>query len=322
MEDTVSTENGDGMETATCILCGSKEQDTLLCGPDRLLIRPGSYCLRQCRHCGLIFQHPPHRTDGDTSAYPDSYQPYQVAIEEEPSRWRRWDRRYGLWKRRHLISSYVTHPGTLLDYGCATGVFLDYMGRHRWKTFGVEPNCYAAGYARNRFHLKIFSSPVSAQDFFARDSLDVVTLWDVLEHVSDPLTLLRNLSLWLKPDGYLILTLPDPDSWERRWFGRYWVGWDLPRHLHLFPRSTLRLLLTRCGFRIDEMTHFTGRYHTFLMSLTWLLQDKWPHARSRKILLAILRSWPLRLAGLGLFKLSDRFCPGTSLTVIARKRYD
>jgi len=92
---------------------------------------------------------------------------------------------------------------------------------------------------------------------FLAHSFDVITCFDVLEHVPEPRQLVSKILEWLKPGGIFYAGLPNIDSWEARFLGRYWFGLELPRHLSHFSPRSLRHLMASVGF--DEIAVVTSR---------------------------------------------------------------
>jgi SAM-dependent methyltransferase len=181
--------------------------------------------------------------------------------------------------------------GRLLDVGCATGIFLDGMRRLGWHVAGVEPSSSAVAYARVRFDLDIFAGRLEDAHYPAA-SFDVVTLWDVLEHVHEPRVVLAEIARILRPGGLLVLSLPNPDSLEARLLGSHWLGWDLPRHLNLFRPMFLQRHLANAGFRTKRIESFTAGYSVLLMSLEQLMISK---GQRPALPMKVLRSMPMRL---------------------------
>ena len=146
--------------------------------------------------------------------------------------------------QRHLkkISKYVT-SGSLVDIGCASGSFLKVAADSGWKVTGVEPSEVLAGHAKELLQGRgeVYCATLQEASL-PRASFDVLTLWDVLEHVTDPLGFLTSCAQLIKPGGYLFANLPDISSLQARLMGERWPLL-LAEHLNYFDRNTL----TRCG---------------------------------------------------------------------------
>ena len=137
---------------------------------------------------------------------------------------------------------------SLLDIGCGTGVFLDEARRLGWKASGIEVSEYAAGEARRR-NLPVRCSPSEALQLEPA-SLDCVTLWDVIEHLADPVAALCQVGQALRIGGILALSTGDITSLCARLSGRRWHLFNLPEHLFFFSPRCLHLLLARAGCRV------------------------------------------------------------------------
>jgi len=147
---------------------------------------------------------------------------------------------------------------------------------------------------------------------------DVVSLWDVLEHLPDPLPVLKKLSEIIRPGGLLVLNLPNPESWEARRFGPFWIGWDLPRHLNLFPLPLLTSLLRTYGFDRPKVKSLTGNFFVFKYSLGLVLNEKNPHRAASKIIRLLLNSPLSRLVAFPVYALSDPLKRGSCLALFSR----
>lgn len=218
--------------------------------------------------------------------YPARYAAYRPAIDDEKWAIMRWKRRRNLRRSIAAVTQRV-QPGHLLDVGCATGNYLAEMRKHGWQVTGVELQVDAADYARRRFDIDVFNGDLMECQF-PPHTFDVITLWDVLEHTHDPVAILKETFRILKPDGLLIFSIPNPNSvWAHR-FGAFWIGYDAPRHLHLFYGDNLQQLLAVTGFRFEGSEHFLATYHTWIASFhTWL------NARLAK---GMLRQWLVKIA--------------------------
>ncbi len=162
--------------------------------------------------------------------------------------------------RRHLEPlERVTGPANgrrLLDVGCHIGVFLEIAAARGWDAWGVEPSRWAAEQARHRgFNVK---TGTLAQAGFADHSFDVVTLWDVIEHLSDPRGELERVNRVLKPGGLVCIHTMDIESPFARLMGRRWP-WLMEMHLYYFSRATLSALLAKTGFEVIQ-SQTQGRF--------------------------------------------------------------
>lgn len=260
------------MESVTCDLCGSGDSVPVLAGPDRVSWLDGRFAVVRCRGCGLLYQNPRPTAQAITAFYEEGYDPYVMVPEEERSAIRRWRRRLGMEGRCKPILD-LKQPGRLLDVGCGTGIFLDAMRRHGWQVQGVELNEGAARYSRDRLGLDVFVGPLE-QAYYPDNTFDAVTLWDVLEHLPSPRLALQTFRRILKPDGLLVFRVPNAGSLDARLFGRYWAGWDLPRHYFAYDRQSARRLLEQSGFDVLKVS-YEGGHAPFVISCQWYLDERW-----------------------------------------------
>jgi ubiquinone/menaquinone biosynthesis C-methylase UbiE len=137
----------------------------------------------------------------------------------------------------------------LLDVGCGTGYFLSACKKSGWHIEGVEVNEGARSTAEARIGQSIYPS---TDDLAASGkTFDVITLWHVFEHLHDIHASLVNLKNLLKPEGLLILALPNFISADAQYYGKYWAAYDVPRHLSHFSPVALRLLMEQNRMKID-----------------------------------------------------------------------
>jgi SAM-dependent methyltransferase len=137
--------------------------------------------------------------------------------------------------------------GRLVDVGCAAGHALVEAKAAGFDVLGVEPSPEMARVARERSGAEVLCSPIEAAEV-APGSVGVACLFDVLEHLVDPVAALRRVRGWLEPGGLLAVTVPDFGSWWARASGRRWPFVTPWEHLHYFTRRTLARTLAAAGF--------------------------------------------------------------------------
>jgi SAM-dependent methyltransferase len=305
-------------ETAACDHCDSDDAQLLFKGPDRLHGLAGQFRLVKCTQCGWIRQNPRPTRQTINAYYPEDYEPFIQAIDDEPFL-RRWDRRYGMIKRCRAIERHQ-RGGRLLDVGCATGNFLNEMRRRGgWEVFGVEPNPEAAAYAARRFSHHVHVSTLADADF-PPASFDVITMWNVLEHLHTPWADLLRVRDLLREGGVLVFSIPNLESIEARFFGPLWLGWDLPRHLYLFPREALVQSLSEIGLIVKEIKCLSGSQDASVVSLQLYLESKWSvESPWPKRVARLCRTMPVRLLMGPAFWLMNQANQASIITLFARK---
>ena len=144
----------------------------------------------------------------------------------------------------------------LLDVGCAEGYFLDAARKRGWETVGLELSPYASARARST-GLQVIEGSILAPP--ALPPFDAITLWDTIEHLSDPALALRNARTLLKPSGRMAIATGDCRSLAARLLGRRWRLLSDPTHKFFFDESTLVRLLTKSKLRTLGISR-TGKW--------------------------------------------------------------
>jgi len=253
---------GAAVEFVACNLCGSSR--ARLRFPSTLSRRRGSAAdfrctsngygihppIVQCVDCGLVYANPRCEAGEITGTYRALEDPLYVLEREGRV----------LTFERHLRPiERLVGPGRgrrLLDVGCHIGVFLEIAAAHGWEAWGVEPSRWAVGVARSR-GLRVVEGTLR-EAAFPDAWFDVVTMWDVIEHLTDPLGELREVHRILKPGGWMVIHTMDIESPFARLLGPRWP-WLMEMHLYYFSRRTLRAMLEKAGFRFHSAT-VQGRY--------------------------------------------------------------
>lgn len=312
----MGSETQPGFEEIRCPGCGSGEGVPFVQGPDRMHPIPGVFRLVRCPVCDLVYQNPRPTFPLLQRHYPDEYVAYAAPTEGLTARlgWRYGIERY----RRCRFVTRFQREGRLLDVGCATGQFLaDMRDFGDWQLLGVEMNPRAALIARRRHGLPVVIARFEELEL-PPAAFDVVTLWDVLEHLPEPVARLRAVRESLKPDGWLFLSVPILDSLDARLFGGHWIGLDLPRHLQIFSHRSLRHMFRVTGFRIVATAYPTGSHYSFTQSLRLVLQRHVSRPRVREVLERWSYSLVLRGMLFPYFLLTETLGRGPIITVAAR----
>jgi 2-polyprenyl-3-methyl-5-hydroxy-6-metoxy-1,4-benzoquinol methylase len=160
-------------------------------------------------------------------------------------------RNFMLKKKYQLIRKATgLEVGKLLDIGCGTGYFLQTMKAHRWEVTGIEADEGARQFAQNQFDLNVLMPEQILT--LSEKQYDVITLWHVLEHIHDLHGIWQNFKRLLKPNGRLIIAVPNHQSYDAKHYQAYWAAYDVPRHLWHFSPTSLELLAERYDFRISD----------------------------------------------------------------------
>jgi SAM-dependent methyltransferase len=165
--------------------------------------------------------------------------------------------------RVRLVESVAAGArGRVLDVGCGRGLLLREFQRRGWEVQGTELSGQAAGYARDVLKLPVQTGSLETIGFPA-EHFDAITLWHVLEHLADPRVLLAEARRILKPQGVLLVGVPNFGGWEARFCRDKWFHLDVPRHLTHLSRPMLRQVLAENGFGDRRWSGFAPEYDSF-----------------------------------------------------------
>ncbi len=265
-----------------CFVCGSKDKRFMFIGKDRLHAVPGSFPVAKCRKCGLIMLDPQPSLRDLAKYYPTKYHAY--ARYNPGSKKERFAiYLYKLFFQKggnallklvflpfkHLLRGTKIIPGgKILDVGCGNGAFLYKMQAAGMNAYGVELSAEGAKEAQ-RLGLKVKCGTLEEQDYPSA-YFDVITLNHVLEHVADPIKTLKELGRILKPNGTLIIAVPNSRSLARFLFGRYWASLDVPRHLMTYNPKTMRIAAKKAGLKMKKVRYISFPFQ-FQASISYLL---------------------------------------------------
>jgi SAM-dependent methyltransferase len=244
-----------------CPICGQAGAREWLRAPDRLHGRQEQYTLLRCTTCSLVWLHKPPAAEEMHRHYTDAYNKLiSAAGDNSPGRWRDRNAALGLYKQ----------SGVLLDLGCSSGAFLQSLPGKAWDLVGIEMSAESALQAQEKSGANVFVGDIlDAQ--FPPESFDVITCFDVLEHLYEPRRVMTKVAEWLKPGGIFYVLVPNVDSAEGRIFGTYWHGLELPRHLFHYSPASLQFMAQLAGLR--EVSLETRRNPAVGTSLRYMWDD-------------------------------------------------
>jgi len=248
----------------------------------------------KCLRCGLIYVNP--RMKGELI-----WQGYSEA--EDTKYATQTEGRLATFQRAvSMIESYVPKKGKLLDVGCAAGFFLKVAKDAGWKVQGFEPNLALAEWGGKQYDV-----PISTKDFLTANlpanSFEVVTFWDVLEHVTDPKAYIHEATRILKSGGFLIVNYPDMGSIYSKIFKQKW--WFVsPVHLYYFDRRTLSQYFEEGGLRFVKQNR-----HWQTLALGYLVTRFADYSRPLSIIGKRV------LTALGLVNIPIRYWAGQAVAI-------
>ena len=244
----------------SCVACGSAESSVRFRTSDLLYRTTGKeFAVAQCARCGLLRLSPPPGPDEFALYYPRNY--WFDPSENAAGRLEEAYRRLVLHDHVRFVKralGQTRESGPLLDVGCGGGLFLGMLRRAGISVLGLDLSVAAAAMAQKRHSVPAVAGDLDAAPF-ACESCRAITMFHVLEHVPRPQQYLAAARRLLRPNGRLVVQVPNAASWQFAIFGRRWNGVDAPRHLHLFRASDLERLLASAGFSIVRRKYFSLR---------------------------------------------------------------
>ncbi|EJG00946.1 class I SAM-dependent methyltransferase [Flavobacterium sp. F52] len=160
----------------------------------------------------------------------------------------------------NLINSQQPKKGKLLDIGAGTGDFLLTAKNDGWETIGVEPSDRAKNIAKEKG-----ISFVEETSALESNSLDVITMWHVLEHVPNLEVQIQELKRLLKPTGTLIVAVPNYKSFDAGHYETFWAAYDVPIHFWHFSKKSIQLLFERVDMKLEKILPM--KFDSFYVSL-------------------------------------------------------
>ncbi|WP_417859736.1 class I SAM-dependent methyltransferase [Winogradskyella sediminis] len=152
-------------------------------------------------------------------------------------------REISLRRKLKLINSFQSESKTLLDIGCGTGDFLETALKDNWKITGIEPNESARQIANSKTNNAVFETEKLSK--LQPNSFDVITLWHVLEHLPNLEMHTALLKSLLKPNGTLVIAVPNYKSYDAEYYKNFWAAYDVPRHLWHFSKNSISKLFSK-----------------------------------------------------------------------------
>jgi len=243
----------------SCPVCLNPVTAPALVGTDFLFESTSkTFTLYSCEACRCLFLHPMPDSREIERFYPADY-------------WWNARRSGGLKKlesvyrklalRDHI--AFITRAAgdrsvDVLDVGCGSGTLLGLLKQRGFRVTGLDFSAEAAAIAKAENGVDVAVGTLEEAHFPA-ESFDVVTLFHVMEHVTNPRLVLAQVSRVLKPNGVAILQVPNIESWQFKIFGARWYGLDIPRHVIDYSRNSMLKLLADSGFVVNRIRHFNLR---------------------------------------------------------------
>ncbi len=237
---------------------------------DRLHNLPGKFTIYRCLGCGLERTNPRPTPKSIGFYYPEEYAPYKEKLFKMPNP--------GL---KNLIGKFLglysknlpsIKPQKMLEFGCSSGSYMEYARSIGWEVDGIEFSELAAKIAREKgFNVQAVAIETAKPP---QELYNLIVGWMVLEHLHQPVDVLRNLRNWIQPSGYLVISVPDRNNLARYIFKEYSYDLQLPSHLFHFDKHSLTITLKNAGWEVEKF-FWQRNSNTLLISLQiWATENK------------------------------------------------
>lgn len=265
----------------SCPICKTEHFTQLLNCKD-YTVSQEVFNIVKCKHCGFLFTNPRPDQDSITQYYQsESYISHSDTRRGLVNQIYHIVRKRALQQKLKLVNSLhqsrlvgaSNQPKYLLDYGCGTGAFLHTCQQNHWKVAGVEPDEGARQLAEKQIGSGIYETIFN--QVFSGQSFDIITLWHVLEHIHQLHETVQGLKALLKPEGTLVIAVPNHQSYEAGVYQQYWAAYDVPRHLYHFTPHTMRLLVE--GHQMQIKGYLPMYYDAYYVSL---LSEQYKHGKN------------------------------------------
>ncbi|MCB9832278.1 MAG: class I SAM-dependent methyltransferase [Planctomycetes bacterium] len=258
-----------------CAMCGSDEAKVIVSDPP--------FEVRRCGRCAFVYVSPRvpddeiHRIYGDEYFQSDCPSDYGYGGYLEDAACHRKTFR----KKARFVTRFK-QSGRLLEIGAAGGFFLDEMRRRGFQVEGVELSPRACAFAREQLGIETIHNARLQDLDFAPASFDLIVAFDVIEHLADPFTALRDMRRLLAPDGVLVLQTQNVASLAARVLGRRWHHYKHLEHIYHFDPDSMRRALAEAGLETLELT--AGRSGKYI-SLAFFIERMRRYNRIAHLLL-------------------------------------
>lgn len=220
-----------------------------------------TFTVGTCSECGMAFTNP----------YPTESEEFARYYPQEDYYGSSSGRRFNPLMER-MISAFrarrakkvlgVRKTGRVLDIGCGRALLLQYLKSQGWECYGTELSESLASHVQETSGIEVRTGELRDMGF-DEGSFDVVTAYHVLEHITNPKETLAAVRRLMKPDGLLVVGVPNLASVQARMSGGRWFHLDVPRHVVHFTPDTLGRMLRECGFEITSRKSYSLEYDPY-----------------------------------------------------------
>lgn len=237
-------------ELKNCPVCDSNQLAPFMKCVDHTVSRE-TFQIVACESCGFKFTNPRPEADKLGPYYKsEEYVSHSNTKKGFINSTYQMVRKYTLLKKLQLISKYFK-TGNILDIGCGTGEFLNTCKAAKWNTIGIEPDPDAREMARTNFGLDVRTE--DELQLLPDANFDAITMWHVLEHVPNLNQRVEDLKRLIKPNGIIIIAVPNCNSLDAKIYRENWAAYDVPRHLYHFTPNDIERLFQNHGIKLTRI---------------------------------------------------------------------
>jgi 2-polyprenyl-3-methyl-5-hydroxy-6-metoxy-1,4-benzoquinol methylase len=246
-----------------CPVCLDPTTAPALTGADRFFqTTPRTFHLSRCVACYSLFLDPLPELAEIAGFYPAAYwwKSSSSVLKKLEMLYRRTVLRDHLTFIVKVAANVRSSPRPLriLDVGCGSGTLLGLLKKHGFDVLGLDYSREAAAIASIENNVEVVVGSLE-EAHFEDASFDLVTLFHVMEHVTNPRQVLAEVRRILKPNGRLVIQVPNIESWQFKLLGEKWYGLDIPRHVIDYSNKSMHQLLNHAGFSVHRVRHFNLR---------------------------------------------------------------
>jgi len=246
----------------TCPVCDGTLFENYMNCVDYTVSRE-TFTIQKCKTCGFLFTNPrPAESEIGRYYKAEAYISHTDSSKGVINKLYKRVRSITLRIKYTLIKPALTN-NRLLDIGAGTGAFLDHCKRKGVDVYGIEPDADARAIAQVNYGLNLQEEPSIAQ--FKSEQFSVITMWHVLEHVSELNQRVVELRRLLTDDGRIYIAVPNHKSNDAKYYGASWAAYDVPRHLYHFEQKTIQHLFEKHKLHLEKVIPM--KFDAFYVSL-------------------------------------------------------
>lgn len=245
-----------------CPICNSESIHDWMTVTDHMITKE-NFVIQECKTCNFHFTNPRPSLEVIGNYYKsEEYISHSSTNKGIINRLYNAVRSHTLKQKRGILEK-ITSGRKLLDIGSGTGHFANECSSNGWNVTGLEPDNDARQFALDTFNIVL--SPIEELYTQEKNSFDVITMWHVLEHVYNLQEDVAQLTSLLKPNGYLIIAVPNKNSFDAQLYKDIWAAYDVPRHLYHFTEENMIQLISKFG--LEHTSTLPMKFDSYYVSM-------------------------------------------------------